>query len=182
MPELKIYRFNEALPAEYECQIRSFIRLTWYDGYVHNLDEPLVPPERHPQHVVVADRHAVISHARVNWVDVEHQGQHLKVYCLGDVFTYPAFRKKGHGRSIVDAGTALIREDKTADAAILFTDPELEPFYGASGWEPIDLTPSMGQVESPEPYEAHTMMLFLSERAKRHVFENQPIFLPGYGW
>ena len=185
MPELKVYPFNTALPAEYECQIRAFIRMTWHDEYLYDLDGPLVPPERHPQHVVMAERHALISHARVIWVNVEHAGQTFKLYCLGDVFTYPAFRKKGYGRQVVDRGTALIRADREADAALLFTDPVQEGFYGVSGWQHIPgLTAFAGLPENREPYNYFAMMLFLSDKARqaRQAFATQTLMLPGYGW
>lgn len=185
MPELKVYTFNQPLPTEYECQIRAYIRMLWHDEYLYDLDGPLVPPERHPQHVVIAERHALISHARVVWEQVEHARQMFKLYCLGDVFTYPAFRKRGYGRQIVDQGTALIRSDGDADGALLFTDPVQEKFYGASGWEHVPgLTSMVGLPENQEPHNYFAMMLFLSDKARqaREAFATQTILLPGYGW
>jgi predicted GNAT family N-acyltransferase len=186
MPELKIYRPNDELPADYECQIRAFIRMLWHDEYVYDLDAPLDSPERHVHHVVFAERHALLSHARVNWVNVEHVGQSYRLYCLGDVFTYPAFRKKGYGQQVTTAGTQLIRNDDEADAAILFTDPELEKFYAQSGWEHIaKLKATKGDSEHPDSQEgAFVMMMFLSDKAKQHRadFEAKTIHLPGYGW
>lgn len=95
MPTLTVYPNNEGLLPEHECQIRAFVRMTWHDEYAYNLDNPIVPPERHPQHVVIAERHALISYARVVWVEIKHLGASWRMYCLGDVLTYPAFRKRG---------------------------------------------------------------------------------------
>jgi predicted GNAT family N-acyltransferase len=186
MPEMKIYRPEDALPADYECQIRAFIRMLWHDEYAYNIDAPFTQPERHVSHVVFAERHALFSYARVNWVNVEHAGQTYRLYCLGDVFTYPAFRKRGYGRQVVDVGTKLIRADADTDAAILFTDPELEKFYAQSGWEHIaGLNSTKGGPEHPEPQDgSFVMMLFLSDKAKQHRtdFETHTLNLPGYGW
>ncbi|MFN8418887.1 MAG: GNAT family N-acetyltransferase [Anaerolineae bacterium] len=187
MPQLTIYRFNEALPPELECQIRAFIRLTWYDAYAENpdLEAPMLPPDDHPQHVVLAERHALISHARLSWVQVDHAGERFKTYCLGDVFTYPAFRGKGYGRIVADAATALIREDGDADIAILFCDPKLEEFYGQCGWSHVpDLTANIGEIDALEPHNHFAMMLLLSDKARRSqdAFRTQTIFLPGYDW
>jgi GNAT superfamily N-acetyltransferase len=185
MPEVTVYTSGEAIPAHFECQIRAFIRMLWHDEYLYNLDAPIFSPEKHPQHVVLAERHALISHARVVWVNIEHGGQVFKLYCLGDVFTYPAFRKRGYGRQVVDRATELIKADHEADAALLFTDPVQESFYGASGWEQVPgLTSMVGLPENREDHNYFAMMLFLSDKSRtfRQTFETQTLMLPGYGW
>jgi predicted N-acetyltransferase YhbS len=185
MPHIAIYRSTDELPAGFECQIRAYIRFLWHDHYMYDLEEPLIAAYRHPQYVVLAERHALISAASVIWLDIAFAGQQFKMYCLGNVFTYPSFRKQGYGNQVVEAATELIKADKSADSAILFTDPGLERFYAQSGWEHIaNLSASIGQTDHPEPYNAFAMMLFLSAKAQaaRPVFATQPIFLPGYGW
>jgi predicted GNAT family N-acyltransferase len=186
MPALTIYHSNEELPAVYECQIRAFVRMLWYDAYAYgDMDSPMFDPERHPHFVVLAERHALISYARVNWVNVAHAGETYRLYCLGDVFTYPAFRKKGYGQQVVAAGTDLIRSDPEADLAILFTDPELAAFYAESGWRHIPtLKAAVGDLAKPDPYDAFAMMLFLSPKAQQHRpdFDTHTLNLPGYAW
>lgn len=185
MPAIQIYPSNEALPPAYDCQIRSFIRLTWHDGYAYDLNAPLLPPEIHPQHIVMAEQHVLMSAARVSWVMMEHAGQTYKLYCLGNVLTYPAFRRRGYGNQVVQAATDLIRTDSTADAAILLTDPELEGFYSQSGWEHIDgMSLLIGSRDEPVDDDPFAMMLFLSPKgqAAREAFTTQTVFLPGYAW
>ena len=141
--------------------------------------------ERHPTHIVIHDRHALFSHGRVILVDFEHAGEWYRLYCLGDVLTYPAFRHRGHGGEIVAAATRLIREDPEADAAILFTDLATTPFYAAHGSEAMPgLTASYGHPVAPEPALGTAMMLFLSERAREHRgdFGTEALKLPGWGW
>ena len=117
---------------------------------------------------------------------MNHIGKIFKVYCLGDVFTYPAFRHRGFGQQVMTFATDSIRADTTADVAILFTDPDLQSFYAQSGWEYIpELRSSIGDPDLPEDYSgAFAMMMFLSHTAKtlRDKFVTTPIFLPGYGW
>ena len=134
---------------------------------------------------MVHERHALLSHARVIWVDFAHAGENWRLYCLGDVLTYPAFRRRGHGGEVVGAATRLIRSDEAADAAILFTDPATTRFYAAQGWEPVPaLTATFGHPVAAERSEGTAMMLFLSGRAKarRAAFEIQTLALPGWGW
>ena len=184
MVQLSIFD-ADTLPDAHEHQIRSFIRLHWHDEYQYSLDGPLVPAERHPTHLVIHERHALFSHGRVIWVSLEHSGQDYRMYCLGDVLTYPAFRRRGYGAQIVAAGTRLILDDPQADAAILFTDQATTPFYSAHGWEVVrGRRASYGHPHSPEPAQGVAMMLFVSERAKEHRedFESDELKLPGWGW
>lgn len=186
MPQLKLYHSNGELPIEYEYQIRAFVRILWHDAYLYDIDAPIVQPERHPHHVVVAEKHALISYARVNWVNITFAGEAYRIYCLGDVFTYPAFRQKGYGQQVVDAATTLIRIDAEADIAILFTDAHLGKFYAQSGWQHIaGLKVSIGDEAQPHSYDdAYAMMLFLSAKAQQHRedFDQHRLYLPGYGW
>lgn len=178
MPELSIIAGAD-LSEAHAHQIRSFIRLHWHDEYLYDIDAPLVPPERHPVHVVVAERHALISHGRVIWVPFEHRGQGYRLYCLGDVFTYPAFRRRGLGAEVVAAATQLIRADSEADLAILFCDPAHQRFYARHGWQAapaLRATVGHGEAQQGLP-----MVLLLSDCAG--VLDLDDDFaLPGYGW
>jgi GNAT superfamily N-acetyltransferase len=187
MPEIltHIYPDNASLPDYFECQIRAFIRIAWFDAYTFDLDAPVTPEEWHPAHVVLADKHAVISYAGIVWRFIEFAGQTYKVYGLSSVFTYPAYRKHGYGRQVVEAATAYIVQQPDADLAILFTDPELEPFYGEQGWHAMRRTAILiGDKEKPSVYHAFAMMLFLSEKGKQAKpgFENSQIYFAEYPW
>jgi GNAT superfamily N-acetyltransferase len=186
VPMVQLSAFDtDSLPEAHEHQIRSFIRLHWHDQYQYAFDGPLVPAERHATHLVVHERHALFSHGRIIWVELEHQGHRFRFYCLGDVLTYPAFRRRGFGGQIVETGTNLIRNAPLADAAILFTGIAATPFYAAHGWETMPtLRASYGHPTAAEPAQGTAMMLFVSERAKRQrkAFETQELRLPGWGW
>jgi GNAT superfamily N-acetyltransferase len=184
MATLSIFAGN-ALPEAHEHQIRSFVRMLWHDEYLYSIEAPLMPARRHPRHVVLHDRHALISHARVTRDPVRHLGETLALCCLGDVLTYPAFRGKGHGTSVVAAATELIRDDPEADAAILFTDAGNEAYYGRHGWEAMPaLSAVYGAPHGRDPAQGLAMLLFVSDRAKalRDRFDSATLELPGYGW
>lgn len=185
MPQIIVYPTSDAVPPLVACQILSFIRIAWFDIYQYELDAPLMPDEWHPVHVVMAEQHAVLSHAAVVWRTVPHAGETYKTYGLSGVFTYPAFRKRGYGQQVVDAATRQIERDPKADIALLFTDSELSGLYGRSGWEH---TPNVsiltGDPGDPQVYDAFTMMRFLSPKGKqaRPKFEREPVYFAEDGW
>jgi hypothetical protein len=182
MPALAIHT-NDTLPEAHAHQIRSFIRLHWHDEYAYDIHAPLVPPERNPHHIVLAEEHALLSYARVIHVPLAHAGASFRLYCLGDVLTYPAFRHRGHGTTVTAAATDLIRGDPAADLAILFCDAALGPFYAQHGWQPAPLlSATKGLDGSREPQPGLPMLLLLSARARAAGFETTSLALPGYGW
>lgn len=184
MTQLSIFTGSD-LPEAHEHQIRSFIRLHWHDEYQYDLDGPLVPPERHPTHIVMAERHALFSHARVVWVPFEHADQTWRLYCLGDVFTYPAFRRRGFGAAVTAEATKRIKSDPEADLAILFCDPDNAAFYARHGWAAApQLRATKGFGQDRETQEGLPMLLILSGRAERERPDQsgRTWALPGYGW
>ncbi len=185
MPTITIYPSNEAMPPAVDCQIRSFIRIAWFDAYQFDLHAPLMPAEWHPVHVVLSEQEVVFSYAGVVWQTMQHGGESYKMYGLSSVFTYPAFRRKGYGQQVVRAATAPIEQDKEADIAVLFTDAYLETFYAQSGWEAVpNITFHIGDGSNPQVYNAFTMMRFLSPkgRAAREAFERAPVYFGEYAW
>lgn len=183
-PELLKFNSNAALPEHYGHQIMSFMRIQWFDPYQFDVHAPPAPEMWHPTYFVLADGPAVFSAAKVLWQMVKHDGNAYKCYGLGTVFTYPAFRKRGYGRRVVDAATDHILVSD-ADLALLWTLPELEPFYAHCGWQhPAHVTIHLGDENDPEVSKDFFMMQFLSERAKqrRADFDRSPIYFGQWGW
>ncbi len=186
MSTIQIYRSNRDLPAHLEWQIRDFIRIAWYDAFKFGyLDSPVLPDIWHPIYVVMTEQQALISHAAVVWHQADYFGVSYKTYGFSSVFTYPAFRKEGHGRQVVQAANRLIDEDPEADIAFLFTDPGREAFYGLNGWEVMQgMTILKGDKNAPQVYETFPMMRFLSEKGRqgRPTFVNNRVYFAPYTW
>ncbi len=180
MPELLQFS-GETLPEHYEWQIRDFVRIHWYDAFVHNVNETLHPPFWHPTYFIVAEQHALMSSAAAVWIMLEIAGQAYKTYGLSSVMTYPAFRKKGYGNQVVRASTDYIRQQTDADIALLWTSPSLEAFYNQSGWQHSDsIIVTCGDPKNPEPTD-FPMMMFLSERASK-LRDIKTFYFGEYTW
>ena len=185
MAELHVYQSIEELPKQFEWQIRTFLRILWFNANEDELNEPLTAAELHPVYFVLAKEDMLISYARIIWMFVDHLGETYKMYGLGDVFTFPASRNKGYGKQVVSSATSYIRADSEADAALLLTEPGLENFYQLSGWEHIpNLRLLTGEQTNPQLCNDFAMMIFLSLKAQRNraTFQTHSIFLPGDEW
>jgi len=140
--------------------------------------------KHHPVNIVLVENNILISHTAVLWKLLEHAGEIYKVYGLNGVFTYPAFRRQGYGRRVVDAGTAYIKASD-ADIGMFHCDPDLKDFYAGSRWVPMEhSTTWIGAKDSPEVSDELMMALFLSEKGKkgRSSFESEPVFFGDYTW
>lgn len=186
MPQLSQFT-ADTLPDHLACQIRAFIRIEWYDSYAHahdHLDSPLHPVDWHPAYFALTKQHALISCAAAVWRMVDVAGEPYKTFGLGDVMTYPAFRKKGYGQRVVAAATDHIKQQPDADLAILWAEPSLESFYNRHGWaHPTDFTVTKGALDDPRPTD-FPMLLFLSERARalRPTFASDTFYFGPDTW
>ncbi len=178
---------SDHLPDAIYQQMASFIRLVWL-GHLKGEDRfwVLADPTGHIDHFYVAERGVLVSHACVNRRTITHAGETYTLRGVGAVFTYPAFRKEGQGARVVAAATDFIR-GTDADVAMLFTSPDLEPFYAAHGWSALRPEPEIASGDAQQPsVDSHefTMMLFLSEKARAHRddFLRGPIYVGEYTW
>ena len=180
MPRLLTYSSQELLP-ELKCQILSFLRLNWPEGFrgENQLRDWISPAEEHPVHCVLVEQDIIISHTEVKWIYFDHADETYKAYGLSGVFTYPAFRGQGYGTQIVRAGTDLIRQSD-ADVGMLWCNQRLEGFYAQNGWAPMRAAVTL--IVREHGSVSHTakellMMLFVSEKGKRGraAFERDPV-------
>jgi GNAT superfamily N-acetyltransferase len=179
MPELIIYP-QPAFPSVYKWQAIAFMRMEWtsifYDDNLYMSET--YPPEFQPVHFVLAEDDSLLSYATLLKLNIPHAGTEYKIYGFGNLLTFPPYRKRGYGGQILQAATDYILQSDV-DAAILFCDQLLEPFYAEKGWF---LTPSPTRLGSPEKYEDYgpsRMMLFVSEKGRRGRtdFEAQPVYI-----
>ncbi len=110
MVERVIYPAEE-LPPHLKCQVLSFIRMVWPDGFVgpNRLRSWITGTDQHPVHIMLVEKGLLISQVEVVWKYLEHCGETYKAYGLTGVLTYPSFRGQGHGRAVVDAGTEYLQ-------------------------------------------------------------------------
>ena len=177
---------DDELPADLKCQILSAHRIQWPEGYVgeNRLRDWIQHPRFHPVHFALVEGGVLVSYAGVVWKRLEHAGEAHKAYGLSGVYAYPAFRRQGHGRRVVDAATARIRRSN-ADVGLFTCAPNLTGFYAASGWAVIERAVLLGgRRDAPWPTEQRVMMGFFSEKGRRARlrFESLPISFDDELW
>jgi GNAT superfamily N-acetyltransferase len=169
MYDIVHYR-SDQIPPDLAVQIISFFRVLMMDEAKG--DERFHDPFAHSDlfdHFMVVERGMMISHADVSFRTITFNGETYRMACVGEVMTLPNFRGEGHGQRAVSAATEFIL-NSDADIGMLFTAPELEKFYGASGWTAgHNLVICYGSADAPkESHEEFTMMVFASEKGKSH--------------
>ena len=177
---------SNKMPPHLKCQVLSFLRIMWPNGFLdeNRLRDWISHEEDHSISMMLVERGVLISHTEVVWKYLDHAGETYKAYGLSGVFTYPAFRGKGHGKRIVDKGTSYI-EASDADIGIFHCDLSLKQFYASSGWIPIETAVTLeGPKDNPVIDDEIMMMRFFTEHGKkgRPAFENIPLYFGEYTW
>ena len=180
-----IYPSNE-LPPHLKCQILSFLRMMWPGGFEgkNRLRDWISSPEDHSISIMLVENDILISHTEVVWKYLDHAGGTYKAYGLSGVLTYPAFRKQGYGKRIVEKGTAYI-EASDADIGIFHCDKSLKEFYVSCGWIPMETAVTfIGVKDSPMISSELMMMRFLSQHGRkgRPAFESVPLYFGEDTW
>ncbi len=182
----QLFYAHDDLPPGLKCQILSFLRITWPEGFVgpNRLRDWISRPEYHPVHFMLVEAGVLIAHIAVLWKSLEHAGTTYKAYGLSGVFTYPAFRGQGFGEQVVRAGTDYI-DGSDADIGIFHCEPSLAPFYSRAGWTPLPgATTLEGNPAAPEVSGELLIMRFLTlkgERA-RQAFASEPFYFGEVTW
>ena len=179
MPALAVYQQLD-FPAALKWQAIAFMRMEWpfiFTGDFKFITEPY-PPELHPVHFVAAEDDSLISYASIIRLDLDHAGTNYGTYGLGNLFTFPPYRRQGHGRQVLELATDFIKSSDV-DVAILFCDAQLEPFYATCGWEVTHSLTRIGLPNDYKAFEASRMMLFTSEKGRQGKtdFEEQPLYI-----
>ncbi|MBI3973852.1 MAG: GNAT family N-acetyltransferase [Chloroflexi bacterium] len=176
-----IYRHDE-FPCHLNWQAVSFIRAVW--PWINNgLLRETYGAHLRPVHFALVLEDLLISYAAVIEMTIGHTGETVRLFGLGNVFTYPSFRKQGYGSQVVTAATQYI-QSSAADVAALFCEPNLAGFYAKAGWQEIHgVTIFTGKGGLPTASAATRMMLFVSEKGRsgRGAFESAPLSLQ-HGW
>ena len=178
MTDIRRWSHRE-FPTALQWQAVSFIRTVWpfVDG--GELREAYPAAVRPTYYTVTQHDDLLVSFAATYTAQVAVDDLALTAACLGNVFTFPAARRNGFGRQVVEAATGDIRRSGV-DVAALLCDETLRPFYEASGWQAV---PGSTITGDGEVLHALRMMLFVSEaaRAARQDLTTRPLTVPS-GW
>ena len=179
--DVQIFPSNTELPEYFYYQAMALGRVMWGESDEYNIDLGVAAPA---QHLVIAQGKRLISYASIVRVPLEVNGTTYQCLGLGGVMTFPHFRKRGYGTQLVQAATQLIREDTSADIALLWAEPANHRLYAKHGWEVMPhLITLEGNATSPEPYtDEPAMMLFLSEKGKSANFERASVYVGEEKW
>lgn len=151
------------LPTALQWQAVSFIRTQWpsIDG---GLIREAYPSALEPTYYTVSDSgELLLSMAATFEAPLSAAGELWAAVCLGNVFTFPAARRRGLGRLVVKAATRDIRASQV-DVGALLCDATLQAFYQSQGWEPVPSSQTI--TTSGEVLDPLRMMLFTSEKAR----------------
>lgn len=184
MVQQTIYKTGK-LPSDIKWQVLSFLRIQWPEGFLgkNRLRDWITDENLHPVSFVRMENNLVLSYTEVVWKELKHCGVIYKTYGLTGVFTYPTFRKEGHGLGVVKAAKEYIKKQKDGDI-VLFTSIH-RGFYEKAGFTYIDNVKLFeGDSKHPKEHKENVFMLFLSEkgRAGRSDFETKPIYFGENTW
>jgi len=178
-----IYRNPSKIPDYFYYQAQAFSRIIWYDSDDYDIDLELNDPMTH---IVLANGKSLISYAQILSKEVTHKDLSYQCYGLSGVLTYPFFRKRGYGGQVVKSAMSIMRDDPSADIALLWTETQNLSFYTRLGWQLMDsMITLIGDETQPSVYvEEQAMMLFISDKAKHHrsQFENGRIYVGQEQW
>ena len=183
--KINVFGSNAELPDHLRGQILSLIRIHWHTTVGDYAGPYALPEEWQPAHVVGTKGEVILSYAGVVRRQIEHRGEVLKTYGLSSVYTFPFYRRAGLGSQVVRRATDEIEQAGDGDLGLLFTMPELEPFYRRAGWQAMPaLTCLIGDPAQPTINGDLPMMLFLSARGQRHrpAFERGRLYVGEHPW
>lgn len=120
------------LPDHLRWQAVSFMRVVWPDIDGGAL-RATYPPALAPVHHLVVDDDLLLAYAATFVQPLVIAGVRSRVGCLGNVFTYPGTRRRGHGGRVVTAASRHL-QTSDVDVGVLLCAPALAPFYARLGW------------------------------------------------
>ena len=171
---------SKYLPKNLKCQIVSFLRITWAEGFVgkNRLRNWISKESDHPYHIMLVEKDILIAHTEVVWKKLIHEKVTYKAYGLSGIFTYPNFRGEGYGVRIMKAGTEYIKK-QNVDIGIFHCNPKLKDYYTKGGWIAMEHSPAtlIGPKKALKKSN-ELMMMFLSEKGKkgRKSFEAKALY------
>jgi predicted acetyltransferase len=171
-------------PDALRWQAVAFMRVEWpfiFGGSERFLEHPY-PLSMEQTHFAIVEGDVLMSYATLVRMEQWHDGETYDMLGLGNVFTFPPYRREGLARQVIAAATEHLRASD-ADIGALLCGDNLVPMYSAAGWTAAHAPTHEGTADAAKPLEAVRMMLLVSPRAQRasHSLLHTPMYVAG-GW
>lgn len=88
----------------------------------------------------------VVCHVGIYRRDLTWNGRKLRAGGIGGVLTREDSRRHGYATLALDAAIRTLKDEGSADFAMLFCEPYNAPFYIGRGWKPFD-----GEIYAQQP-------------------------------
>jgi predicted acetyltransferase len=88
----------------------------------------------------------VVCHVGIYRREVRWNGRKLSAGGIGGVLTRDDKRRRGYASIALNAAIQTLKDEGSADFALLFCEPRHGPFYIARGWKPFD-----GEILAEQP-------------------------------
>jgi GNAT superfamily N-acetyltransferase len=129
-------------------------------------------PALRPRSLLLVDDGRVLAALEILSKEIVHRGERYAASGLCDVVTDEGERRKGYGRTLVEAARREI-EASGADLGIFTCDRPLQAFYERAGWQLLAGSVLVGGTPAaPFPsdrLDKVTMASFFSERARANA-------------
>ncbi len=178
-PEYKIYSQIE-FPAVLKWQALAFMRTEW--SYIFEEEDKFLTetyqPKFNPIHFVSKQGDLLISYAAIVQTTLKHVDHIYQVCGFGNMFTFPPYRREGHGHKLLQMATEMIQQSEV-DLGILYCDSKLESFYASGDWITTRSPTRFGNPSKYEDGDEQRMMIFVSDKGQqnREDFENLPVYV-----
>jgi aminoglycoside 2'-N-acetyltransferase I len=96
--------------------------------------------------LVQADPGGVVCHVGIQRREVTWNGRKMRAGGIGGVLTREEFRRRGYASIALNAAVQTLKDEGSADFALLFCEPHHAPFYVGRGWKPFD-----GEIYAEQP-------------------------------
>jgi aminoglycoside 2'-N-acetyltransferase I len=96
--------------------------------------------------LVEADPGGVVCHVGIIRREITWNGRKMRAGGIGGVLTREDVRRRGYASVALNAAIQTLKDEGSADFALLFCEPHNAPFYVGRGWKPFD-----GEIYAEQP-------------------------------
>jgi aminoglycoside 2'-N-acetyltransferase I len=115
--------------------------------------------------LVEADPEGVVCHVGIFRREITWNGRKMRAGGIGGVLTREDVRRRGYASVALNAAIQTLKDEGSADFALLFCEPRHAPFYVSRGWKPFDGEIYAEQPEGRVRFEAIAPYVYSLKRA-----------------